>query len=141
MKILNANFVTGIVKGNQQWESYIPQIAFYGRSNAGKSSSINVLLGNSSLARTSAVPGKTTEINLYSANDESVYVFDLPGYGFARGSAEKRKVLQDLVHWFIKDTRVKNRIHVMVLDAKVGLTEVDKETFSLCNKRKNNYSF
>jgi len=126
MKISNTSFVIGIVRGNEYWESYIPQIALYGRSNAGKSSSINALLGNGSLARISAVPGKTTEINLFSINSESLYFLDLPGYGFARGSLEQKAILQELILWFIKDTKVKNRIHVMVLDAKIGLTEVDK---------------
>jgi GTP-binding protein len=74
------------------------------------------------------VPGKTTEINLFSVNDDSLYFLDLPGYGFARGSVEQKVVLQELIHWFIKKTKVKNRTHVMVLDAKVGLTEVDKTT-------------
>jgi len=126
MKINKASFVTGIIKGRQKWDSNIPQIAFYGRSNAGKSSSINALLNNKSLAKTSSTPGKTTEINLFNINDNDLYFVDLPGYGYARGSATQKQILQDLILWFIKDTKVDNRIHVMVLDSKVGLTINDK---------------
>ena len=127
MKINKASFVTGIVKGNQQWDLNIPQVAFYGRSNAGKSSSINALLDNNSLAKTSSSPGKTTEINLFNIND-SLYFLDLPGYGYARGSAQQKQVLQDLILWFIKETKVENRTHIMVLDSKLGLTDID-DTF------------
>lgn len=125
MKIKKAAFVTGIVKGNEHWDPNVPQIAFYGRSNVGKSSSINTLLASGSLAKTSSMPGKTTEVNLFNVND-NLYVLDLPGYGYARGSVQQRDKLQELILWFIADTHVENRTHVMVLDSKVGLTELDK---------------
>jgi GTP-binding protein len=127
MEIKQAKFVTGIVMGNQNWNMDIPQVAFYGRSNAGKSSSINALLNNKSLAKTSGVPGKTTEINLFNVND-NMFFLDLPGYGHARGSAEQKYKLQQLILWFTAETKVNDRTHVMVLDSKVGLTDVD-ETF------------
>ncbi len=125
MKIKKAAFVTGIVKGNQHWDPSIPQVAFYGRSNVGKSSSINTLLGNGSLAKTSGMPGKTTEVNLFNVND-NLYFLDLPGYGYARGSVQQKDKLQELILWLIADTQVENRTHVMVLDSKVGLTDLDK---------------
>lgn len=125
MKIKKASFVTGIVKGNQKWDSSIPQVSFYGRSNAGKSSAINILVSNKSLAKTSSVPGKTTEINLFIIND-NLYFLDLPGYGYARRSGEQRKSLQNLILWFITETKVEKRTHVMVIDSKVGLTDTDK---------------
>lgn len=125
MQIKKAIFVTGAIEGNESWDPTIPQVAFYGRSNVGKSSSINALLNNKSLAKTSATPGKTKEINIFMVNDD-FYVVDLPGYGYAQGSFQQKDKLRDLILWFISDTHVDQRIHVMVLDAKIGLTDLDK---------------
>lgn len=127
MKIKKAVFVKGIVKDKDSWNPETPQVAFYGRSNVGKSSSVNALLNNGSLAKTSGMPGKTKEINLFNIND-NLYFLDLPGYGFARGSQKDKQKLQELILWFIADTHVDNRTHVMVLDAKVGLTDLDRAT-------------
>ncbi len=127
MKIKKTAFVTGIVKGKEHWNPSVPQIAFYGRSNVGKSSSVNALLNNGSLAKTSGMPGKTKEINLFNIND-NLYFLDLPGYGFARGSQANKEKLQDLILWFIADTQVDSRTHVLVIDSKVGLTELDRAT-------------
>ena len=66
-------------------ENSIPEIAFAGKSNVGKSSLINGLMNRKALARTSAQPGKTQTINYYNVNDE-VYLVDLPGYGYAKVS-------------------------------------------------------
>jgi GTP-binding protein len=127
MKIKKAIFVKGIVKGKDSWNPEVPQVAFYGRSNVGKSSSVNALLNNGSLAKTSGMPGKTKEINLFNIND-NLYFLDLPGYGFARGSQKDKEKLQELILWFIVDTHVDNRTHVMVIDSKVGLTDLDRAT-------------
>lgn len=71
-------------------ENTLPEIAFAGKSNVGKSSLINALMNRKSLARTSATPGKTQTINFYNVND-AMYLVDLPGYGYARVS-EKEKI-------------------------------------------------
>lgn len=71
-------------------ENTLPEIAFAGKSNVGKSSLINALMNRKSLARTSATPGKTQTINFYNIND-AMYLVDLPGYGYARVS-EKEKI-------------------------------------------------
>lgn len=127
MKIKKALFVKGIVKGKDSWDPTKPQVAFYGRSNAGKSSTLNALVNNKSFAKVSAAAGKTTEINLFNIND-AFYLMDLPGYGYARGSKTQRQKLDDLITWFIADTKSDRRVHVIVLDAQVGLTELDLET-------------
>ena len=69
----------------------IPQIAFSGRSNVGKSSLINSLLGRKSLARVSSAPGKTITVNFYDI-DKQLFFVDLPGYGFAKRTLEDKKV-------------------------------------------------
>ena len=78
--------ITSVLPKNQ-----IPEIAFAGKSNVGKSSLINGLMNRKSLARTSAQPGKTQTINFYNVNDE-VYLVDLPGYGYAKVSQTIRKM-------------------------------------------------
>ncbi len=127
MKITKAQFVKGVVKGKDSWSPAMPQVAFYGRSNVGKSSSINALVNNASLAKTSGMPGKTKEINLFNINDK-FYLVDLPGYGFARGSREEQDKIQDLISWYVTETRVDKRIHVLIIDAKVGITDLDLDT-------------
>ena len=79
----------------------LPEIAFAGKSNVGKSSLINGLLNRKSLARTSAQPGKTQTINFYNVN-EAIYLVDLPGYGYAKASEEIKakwgKMIEDYLH-------------------------------------------
>ena len=82
----------------------LPQIVFAGRSNVGKSSVINCLLGRKNLARTSSVPGKTANINLY-AIDGQLYFTDLPGYGFAQVSQNERRRWGELMDRYFAGCR------------------------------------
>ncbi len=126
MKINKAEFIKGIRGTDEILEKDILQIAFYGRSNVGKSSSINAVLGRNSLVKSSGTPGKTKEINIFEVN-ETFHVVDLPGYGYAKISETEREKLRKLIKWYIFDCPVKNRINILVLDGKVGLTEMDNE--------------
>lgn len=83
MKIINAEFAHCVGMKSQLPETPIPEIAFAGRSNVGKSSMINRLINRKALARTSGQPGKTQTLNFYLVN-EQVYLVDLPGYGYAK---------------------------------------------------------
>lgn len=89
MKIKKAEFVKSAVSKEQYPRDGLPQIAFAGRSNVGKSSCINTLLERRSIARVSQTPGKTRTINFFLVN-EDFYFVDLPGYGYARTSKEER---------------------------------------------------
>ncbi len=89
MKIKQAEFIISAVSAAQYPDSNLPEIALAGRSNVGKSSLINKMLGRKQLARTSSSPGKTQTLNFYFIN-QSLYVVDLPGYGYARVSKTKR---------------------------------------------------
>lgn len=89
MKIKKAEFVKSAVSKEQYPRDGLPQIAFAGRSNVGKSSCINTLLERRSIARVSQTPGKTRTINFFLVN-EDFYLVDLPGYGYARTSKEER---------------------------------------------------
>ncbi len=144
MKINTAEFIKGIRGTDEFLENDILQIAFFGRSNAGKSSSINALLGRNNLVKSSSTPGKTKELNLFEVN-ETFYIIDLPGYGYAKISQTERDSLRKLIEWYIYDCPIQNRVNVLVLDGKVGLTEMDdrildafselgEKTFVLMNK-------
>lgn len=104
----------------------IPQIAFSGRSNVGKSSLINALLGRKSLARVSGTPGKTVTINFYNV-DSKLFLVDLPGYGYARRSNDSRRVWSSLTDSYF--TRNPNRdllrLVLQLVDARIGPTEDD----------------
>jgi GTP-binding protein len=126
MKIKKIQFVKGITEGDYSWDENRPQIVLYGRSNAGKSSTINALLNNKTVAKTSGQAGKTKQINFFNINN-SFFLLDLPGYGYARGSKDDKQKIDDLIVWFISDTQASKRIHVIVVDAQVGITDLDAD--------------
>ena len=100
-----------------------PEIAFAGRSNVGKSSAINALLGRRNLARTSKTPGRTQTINFYSIGHEARFV-DLPGYGFARAPLALRAQWRSLVAGYLEG-RASLRVVVLLMDARHPLTALD----------------
>ena len=100
----------------------LPQVAFCGRSNVGKSSLINTLLGRKKLARVSAEPGKTITANFYDVDNE-LYLVDLPGYGYAKRSFSERDKWSKLFDkYFSLDTQI---LFLQLVDLKVGLTKDD----------------
>lgn len=126
IKILSAKFIKGIKGSNKILEDGVPEIAFIGRSNVGKSSVINSLVGRKGLVKSSSVPGKTREINFFLVND-SVYFVDLPGYGFAKMSKKESEKLRKLIWWYFTSGEIKPEAVVLIVDAKVGVTDLDIE--------------
>ena len=104
----------------------VQQIAFSGRSNVGKSSLINCLLGRKSLARVSGTPGKTVTINFYDV-DKKLFLVDLPGYGYARRSGDKRQVFSSLTDSYFTANPLGDRLRLVVqlVDSRVGPTDDD----------------
>ena len=102
--------------------SDLPQIAMCGRSNVGKSSLINKLLGRKSLARVSAEPGKTITVNCYDI-DSALYLVDLPGYGYAKRSFSERDKWKKLIDRYF--SLEAPRLYLQLVDLKVGLTADD----------------
>lgn len=113
----------GLVGDDEILADGIPQIAFIGRSNVGKSSLINVIT-NSKASRTSSFPGRTQEINIFLVND-SFYFVDLPGYGFARASGLGREKIGELIDSYLFNSIHNQKKVVMIIDAGIGMTEKD----------------
>ena len=103
-----------------------PQIALSGRSNVGKSSLINTLLGRKSLARVSSAPGKTVTINFYDV-DKKLYLVDLPGYGYAKRSRSSKVVWSSLTEdYFVKNPSADAlRLVIQLIDVRTGPTDDD----------------
>ncbi len=105
----------------------IPQVAFSGRSNVGKSSLINSLLGRKSLARVSSAPGKTITINFYDV-DKKLYLVDLPGYGFAKRSPEDMRKFSELTDGYFTSNKNIDRLKLVIqlVDSRIGPTKDDE---------------
>ena len=119
MKIISAKFIKGVVGSDTILSDGTPQIAFIGRSNAGKSSLLNSLTNSRKLAITSDTPGRTREINVFMIN-ESHYFIDLPGYGYARAGARTLDKLGAMISWYLFDSD-NNPTVVLLIDSLVGL--------------------
>lgn len=113
MRITKASFVTSLDRLGKFPGRGKPEIALAGRSNVGKSSLINALCANSHLARTSSEPGKTRLINIYSLN-ESFFLVDLPGYGFAKASGAERRSWQGMIEGYLEGSEPLKYVFLLV---------------------------
>jgi GTP-binding protein len=104
----------------------LPEAAFAGRSNVGKSSLVNALTGRSTLARTSSKPGHTRQINFFDLAHR-VFLVDLPGYGFAQVSRSMKEAWQDLASAYLRGRPTLKRI-CLLIDARHGVKDADRET-------------
>lgn len=125
MKITSAEFIKSAVKPDQYPKTGLPEVAFAGRSNVGKSSLINTLLGRRKLAQTSATPGKTRLVNFFSVNGRFCFV-DLPGYGFARVSRAEQQSWGPMVETYLRDSGYL-RLVVCILDVRHDPTAQDRD--------------
>ena len=128
MKINVNNADIGLTVGNQKQfpRDPKPQIALSGRSNVGKSSLINTLLSRKSLARVSSSPGKTITINYYNV-DNKIYLVDLPGYGYAKRSANSKVSWSSLTNdYFVKNPSSDAlKLVIQLIDIRTGPTDDD----------------
>jgi GTP-binding protein len=111
------------VGGNWRPDQRLPEIAFVGRSNVGKSSLLNMLVRRRAFARVSRTPGRTQEVNFFEVNRRFVIV-DLPGYGYARVARTKRHAWQGLIDAYLRHTEQLRGV-VVLLDARREPTEDD----------------
>jgi len=125
MEIKKAEYIAGYTDPDKLPQEPVPEYAFIGRSNVGKSSLINMLTGKKNLAKTSSTPGKTQLINLFKVNDDW-YLTDLPGYGYAKTSKSKRRDFQKMIRDYLKKRR--NLVNVFVLvDSRLEPQKIDLE--------------
>ena len=108
-------------------DNKLPEVAFAGKSNVGKSSLINALMMRKSLARTSAQPGKTQTINFYNINEE-IYLVDLPGYGYAKASEKEREAWGQMIERYL-NTSEKLRAVFLLVDIRHAPSANDKQMF------------
>lgn len=124
MEIKSAVFKKGSVTAQDAFSDDLPHVAFIGRANVGKSSTINALTKQKGLAKISGAPGHTKQINLFLINNK-FYIVDLPGYGFSKSSAGGRKVLESLIEEYLFGTHNNQQKVVLLIDGKVGPTNDD----------------
>ena len=116
MKIRSAEFITSAVKPSQYPSTGLPEIAFAGRSNVGKSSLINTLVNRKHLVKTSSTPGRTQLINFFTINDAVTFV-DLPGYGYARVPESVRKKWGPMIETYLSG-RERLKAVVVIMDIR-----------------------
>ena len=127
-----AQFIMGCAKVEQLPPPDLPEVAFAGRSNVGKSSLLNALTGRHDLARVSADPGRTREVNLFLV-DGRLRLADLPGYGFARVARSEAKAFQNLGRAYLRARPNLKRVYLLI-DARHGLKDVDAEALDALDR-------
>lgn len=128
LQIRSAEFLIGAARPSQFPKGPMPDIAFVGRSNVGKSSLLNSLTARKGLAKTSGTPGKTRQINFFRINDSLNFV-DLPGYGYAQVSKDERAAWARLIESYLTQ-RDQLRLVVALSDIRHEPTALDREVFA-----------
>ena len=126
----NAQFVMGVVELGGLPAADRVEVCFAGRSNVGKSSLINALTGRAKLARSSAEPGRTRELNYFDIGDGRLYLVDLPGFGYAQVSKAQVAAWTKLIRSYLRGRPSLRRVFLLV-DARRGLMESDNEIMDL----------
>lgn len=127
MTIRSSEFICAAVKPSQYPPEGIPEIAFTGRSNVGKSSLINLLLNRRKLAKVSSTPGKTRTINFYNIND-SFRIVDLPGYGYAKVSKSESEEWGRMMESYLSARQGLLKV-VQLVDSRHAPTALDKQMY------------
>jgi GTP-binding protein len=135
IKVLDARFVTTAVEPKGYPAGELPEVAFVGRSNVGKSSMINALSGRKKLVRVSNTPGRTRALNFFDVDlargeeRRTIRMADLPGYGFAKVSKTERAQWKKMISGYLEKRRPL-QVVVAIIDAEVGPTPDDHQTLA-----------
>lgn len=125
-------FERGVASLDQLPEAHLPEIAFAGRSNVGKSSLVNALTGRKTLARASNEPGRTRELNFFNLGDK-LRLVDLPGYGYAKASKTEIERWTNLVRDYLRGRAPLKRV-ILLIDARHGLKDNDRAVMDTFDK-------
>lgn len=128
-KVLKAEFVTSATSPEGYPKLGLPEVAFAGRSNVGKSSLINCLTNRKKLAKTSSTPGKTRQINFFNINDELIFV-DLPGYGWAKVSKEEKSAWGEMVSQYLTGRDFLKAV-IVILDVRREISSLDLKLYEM----------
>jgi len=126
------DFIWGATSAENLPPESLNEVAFVGRSNAGKSSLVNALTGRKSLARISQTPGATRQINFFNLADR-LMLADLPGYGFAKRSKAEANSWQEMIFAYLR-RRARLRRVLLLIDARRGVMDSDREVMALLDR-------
>jgi GTP-binding protein len=132
-------FVAGVANMEQFPELTLPEVAFIGRSNVGKSSLLNALVGQNHLARTSSTPGHTRQLNFFNLN-ELLHLVDVPGYGYAKAGKKEVKGWQTLLFDYLRGRKQLARAFVLI-DARHGVKDADNDMLKRLDDAAVSYQF
>lgn len=132
MEISTAEYIGSWQKNADMPHTELPEFAFIGRSNVGKSSLINMLTQRNGLAKTSSTPGKTQSINLFLLNKQIQFV-DLPGYGYAKVSKDQREVFGKMIKYYLRD-RVNLFCLFVLVDLRIKPQAIDLSFINECGE-------
>lgn len=128
----SCDFIAGVAELSALPDATLPEIAFAGRSNVGKSSLINALTGRKSLARTSRTPGRTQQLNFFDVSGRFILV-DMPGYGYASVSKTQKEAWQVLIRDYLRG-RPSLRCVFVLVDSRHGVKDSDREMMKLLDE-------
>ncbi|RIA47705.1 GTP-binding protein [Dichotomicrobium thermohalophilum] len=126
------HFIKGVVRIDGLPVEPLPEVAFAGRSNVGKSSLLNALTGRKALARTSNTPGRTRELNYFRVGD-LLYIVDMPGYGYAKAPKSQVKGWNELIYAYLRGRPQLKRVFLLI-DARHGIKNTDKDVLALMDE-------
>lgn len=129
--IQSVKFVRGITGEDEILEEPHPHVVVAGRSNSGKSSVINTVVGEK-VAHVSKKPGKTQEINFFEI-DKTAYLVDLPGYGYAKMSAKEADRMRKQMIWYLARSGAPIQLLVLVVDIRRGLQDIDRDLLDIAS--------